>query len=80
MPQPEDLFLHPDPHLDLNPSEGGSKDMMQAIITAQAIAAIAYHHAWSGLKARSIIQHRAWSAISPQPAAPVEFLTSVQIQ
>lgn len=80
MHRPEDHFLQPEPHLDLKPSEGGSKDMMQAIMTAQAIAAIAFHHAWTGLRVRAILQQRAWNAIIPQSASSVEFLSSVQIQ
>ena len=80
MQQPEDLFLQPDSHFDQKPSEGGSKDMMQAIMTAQAIATLAFHHAWTGLRVRAILQQRAWNAIIPQSVAPAEFLSSVQTQ
>jgi len=80
MQQPEDFYLQSEPHLGLKPSEGGSQDIMQAILTAQAIAAIACHHAWTGLRARTLIQQRAWSAIIPQTATLMEFLPSDQIQ
>ena len=80
MQRPEDLFLQPEPDLDLKPSEGGSKGIMQAIMTAQAIASIVNHHAWSGQRIRMILLHRAWNAIIPQVALPKEFTSIEQVQ